>query len=145
MSYLDERETEEEQASTAVSHQDLPVLDLSEFKPGAKPRDRAAVSKAVEAGHGRGFARPTSAATIKTPKQPKTKQPAPPRVFVALDTVPEAGVTGQIAVSGNALMIYEFARRASWERMTRGELLSAMLDLWTATHGETPADFRPKR
>lgn len=142
MSYLEEREAEEEKKAAGAAVADL---DLSKLEPTPAPRARADLQeKAIEEGRKRGFGRTTEAAAQVAPKPAKRSGRASgpvKRYIVSLDAKPPKGQQGQIAVSGDARAIYDFIRRAHFERKSRGELLAEMLALYIEKHGETPSSY----
>ncbi|MDP3615014.1 MAG: hypothetical protein Q8R98_24500, partial [Rubrivivax sp.] len=123
-----------------------PALDLSGVapKPIVRP-DR--LDAAVEEGRRRGFgergkqSEPSPRQSRAQPNSRRPKEPSPKRVIVTLAERPADGATGQIALSGDATMLYEFVRRAHFERKPRGELLADMLRLYEDRHGPLPEDF----
>lgn len=146
-SYLDRTEEQEEALDQPATATPASGLDLSSVAPTPAPRgpaDRQAA--AVAEGRRRGFGRQMSSEVVtptKSPSHPQARggEGAGKRIIVALGTVAYPGQIGQVAISGDAVMLSDFVKRAHWERKTRGELLSEMLSLWEATHGALPADF----
>lgn len=150
-SYLDLREEEEERIEADVTAPPPSAgLDLSNVKPTPAPRPTPDLqAQAVAVGRARGFGPAPSAAPKPAAAAPRAKKgragaaPQGPakRYIVSLDERPPAGIQGQIALSGEALPLYEFIHRAHFERRPRGELLAAMLALYIEKNGETPEDY----
>lgn len=151
-SYLEDREAEEERKAGGAGQGGSDLPDLSALQP--KPLTRPAPElheAAVLVGHRQGFDRPVGA----EPKPKPSRAPAARRqrgvapaegptkrnIISLQGERPEAGVQGQIALTGSALTLWEFIRRAHFERRPRGELLQDMLALWEEKHGKTPEIF----
>lgn len=145
-SYLDQSEAEqdEREVGVAAKPEAPPTLDLSAVAPTPVKRpDR--LQEAVEEGHRRGFGSPAPAVARMTGQTRRAKAPpvgrSPKRLIVSHTEEPAAGVPGQITLTGDAKVFYDFARRAHYERRPRGELLTDMLRLYEEKHGPLPDDF----
>lgn len=146
-SYLDMAEAEQD-ASEAKPQATANAgeLDLSGVSPTPVQRP-AELQVAVDEGRRRGFGAADGAEpAARRPRAPPQKRaakaaPAPKRVIVTLADVPPAGANGQIALTGDAQVIYAFIRRAHFERRPRGDLLADMMRLYEASHGPVPDDY----
>lgn len=143
-SYLDQSEAEQDERDAPLAKAAAPAeLDLSSVAPTPIKRPEA-LREAVEEGHRRGFGSPASAVARMTGQTRRAKPPvgqSPKRLIVSHTEEPAAGLPGQITLTGDAKVFYDFARRAHYERRPRGELLTDMLRLYEEKHGPLPDDF----
>jgi hypothetical protein len=146
-SYLELREEEEEGLDAppaAAPKSALPDLSTLEPTPAPRPTPERQAA-AVEVGRGRGFDRPTAAPSREQRPARRAKadtaQGPTKRYIVSLNERPPQGQQGQIALTGEAAVLYDFIRRAHYERRSRGELLAELLALYEEKKGPTPATY----